>query len=288
MDMTLFHYILLLEAFLSTTAFVTELPGRKKTWGSSSSSSEKRGVVLKCSKTTTTTIIIPDDPENSTFGRQDYWNQVYEKQSNFSWYAGWEELQPFVDEFLGDHQKKDARVLIPGVGNDATLVDMYDDGYLYLTAMDYAPEGIERSREMLGESRIRKDMDDGSTSSTSTGVDLVVADARDLREVFDDHVFDAVIEKGTLHTIFLSGGQDKGKAVENLNMAISELGRCIKPGGIWISIAAVVVDQIQASFDARDDDWDCLVEKESLYVTEDGYTSNNIEDGTLLVWRKRR
>lgn len=41
-------------------------------------------------------------------------------------------------------------MLIPGVGNDAAVVDMFDDGYLDLTAMDYAPEGIERCRELLG------------------------------------------------------------------------------------------------------------------------------------------
>jgi SAM-dependent methyltransferase len=157
-------------------------------------------------------------------------------------------------------------------------VDMYDDGYSHLTAMDYAPEGIERCREMLGEGRTRNDSND-------SGVDLVVADARDLSDVFDDHVFDAVIEKGTLDAIFLSGGQDKDQAMVNLNMAISELGRCVKPGGIWMSVAAVVDDQIQASFDARHD-WECLVEKGTLFITEDGFTSNNI-DGTLLVWRKR-
>ena len=219
---------------------------------------------------------LPREPEDSNFGRQDYWNHLYESQSNFSWYAGWEELQPFIDEFL-DH---DQHVLIPGVGNDATLVDMYEDGYSYLTAMDYAPEGIQRCREMLGESRIR------TIEEAGNGVNLVVADARDLKGVFEDHAFHAVIEKGTLDAIYLSGGHDKEQSMENLNLAISELGRCIKPGGTWISVTAVVIDQIQASFDARNSEWECLVEKEQLYMTKDGYTSNNI-DGTLLVWRKR-
>jgi SAM-dependent methyltransferase len=216
------------------------------------------------------------EPEDSQFGRQDYWNQLYEKQSNFSWYAGWEDLKPFVDEFL---DKSNDRVLIPGVGNDATLVDMYDDGYVHLTAMDYAPEGIERCREMLGSSRTRE-----HDCSESGGVELVVADARDLKGVFDDHSFDAVMEKGTLDAIFLSGGHDKSKSEESLNLAISELGRCVNPGGIWISVAAVVDDKIQASLDDRKE-WESLVRKGDLFITEDGYTSNNV-DGTLLVWRK--
>lgn len=215
------------------------------------------------------------DPEGSQFGRQDYWNQIYEKQSNFSWYACWDDLEPFVREFVNP---EDA-VLLPGVGNDAMLVDMFDDGYRHLTAMDYAPEGISRCREMLGKSRIRE-KDKGEE-----GVDLLVADARDLRGVFEDQSFDAVIEKGTLDAIFLSGGQNKTLADQNLNLAISELGRCVKAGGLWISVAAVVDDQIQASFDLRPE-WDCLVKKGNLFVTKDGYTSNNV-DGSLLVWRRR-
>ncbi len=215
-----------------------------------------------------------DEPENSQFGRQDYWNRFYKMESSFSWYAGWQDLQPFIQEFV----KTSNHVLIPGVGNDGMLVDMYDAGYTQLTAMDYASEGISRCSDMLGDSKLK-------SHGRQEGVKLVVADARDLTGVFDNHSFDAIIEKGTLDAIFLSGGQNKTLARQNLNLAITELGRCLKPGGIWISVAAVVDAQIQTSFDLLPD-WDCLVRRDDLFVTDDGYTSNNI-DGSLLVWRKR-
>jgi SAM-dependent methyltransferase len=229
---------------------------------------------IATSRVTTSHGAALSEPTNSKYGRQDYWNGFYEKEKQFSWYAGWGDLEPFVNEFM-DHK---FHVIIPGVGNDKSLVEMYDAGFLHLTAMDYAPEGIERCREMLGVNRIRKEEE-------GPGVELLVADARELQDVFASHSFDAVLEKGTLDAIYLSGGGVKETADKHLDMAISELGRIVKPGGIWMSIAAVVVDQIQASFEERSE-WEPLVGKDDLYMTDDGYTSNNI-DGTLLVWRKR-
>ena len=204
-------------------------------------------------------------------------------ESNYSWYAGWSDLQPFVDEFLSANAqpRNSTRVLVPGVGNDATIVDMHDYGYSRITAMDYAPEGIERCREMLGGERLREPQSDVD----GVGVRLVVADARDLKGVFGEGSFDAVFEKGTLDAIFLSGGSDKELACKNMEMAISEMTNCVRPGGVWISVAAVVVDQIEASFKGRND-WEYIVEKDCLYMTEDGFTSNNI-DGTLMVWKRR-
>ena len=257
--------------------------------GSTAASTRNRRLKLEFSSSPSSEFI---DPERSRFGRQDYWNEFYQKEANFSWYAGWDDLEPFLNEFLGS---KNDHILVPGVGNDATLVGMYDAGYSYLTAMDYAPEGIERCREMLGPKRLlfqhehqlstgKGNNDDGIRGS---GVDLVVADARNLQDVFDTHSFDAILEKGTLDAIFLSGGQDKEKCHLYMQLAVDELSRTVKPGGTWISVAAVAVDQIQACFlgEPYHKQWEPVVLKDDFYTTDDGYTSNNV-DGTFLVFRK--
>lgn len=230
--------------------------------------------------------IIPE-PENSTFGRQDYWNQFYhEEKTPFSLYCNLDDLEPFLHEFVPD---RSAAILLPGVGNDDTLVQMYyEANYINLTAMDYAPAAIARCREMLVECA-----ESLSSSSTTTNrddwgdhVSLVVADARNLEDVFESNQFDAVMEKGTLDSIYLSGGKDKALSFQHMDQSISELGRCVRPGGTFLSVAGVVPDLIQESFQTRYDQWECLVDKDDLHVTEDGFTSNNI-DGTLMVWRKK-
>jgi SAM-dependent methyltransferase len=214
------------------------------------------------------------EPTDSNFGRKEYWNDFYKNTDSFSWYSGWEDLAPFVEELLlvamsTDHAKESASILVPGVGNDPLLVDMYDAGYENLVAFDYAPEGVECAKQLLGENR---------------KVEVMVADARDLP--LDSDSFDAILEKGTLDSIYLSGGFDKDKAKEYLEMAVDELARVTRPGGIFISITAACVDAVQAAMTTKlsASGW-TEIRDGDFYMTEEGYATNNI-DGTLLAWRR--
>ena len=204
-------------------------------------------------------------------------NTRYDSSSTggtFSWYCGWKDvLEPFFAELVPP--ECDPAVLVPGIGNDACIRDMFDAGYRRLTAFDYAPDGVECARRMLGPERLR------------CMVDLRVADARSLP--YRDASYDAVLDKGTLDSIYLSGGKDKKLAREHLDMAISELARVVKVGGIVFSVTAACVDDVQRSFDACNDNMNGCRWKQirdgTLYMTEDGYTSNNV-DATILVWEK--
>ena len=74
-----------------------------------------------------------------------------------------------------------AHVLVPGVGNDAAMVSMYDDGWQRLTLFDYSSEGVRRAAELFGE----------------RPVDLRVADACALP--YASAAFDAVLDKVRPH-----------------------------------------------------------------------------------------
>lgn len=190
----------------------------------------------------------------------------------FSWYCGWDDLQPFFSELVPD---KNSRIMVPGIGNDGCIRDMFDYGYNNLSAFDYAPEGVECAKRILGH-------------RVQLMEDLRVADSRDL-DCYENSSFDAVFDKGTLDSIYLSGGNDKDLARKHLGMAVSELARTVKPGGIVFCITAACTNSIQKSFDENnannsDQVWEQLRDG-SLYMTEDGYTSNNV-DATILVWKK--
>lgn len=208
---------------------------------------------------------------DSNFGRREYWNEFYKSEEEFSWYTGWEDLEPFVRDLVPCEK---SHILIPGVGSDRAIVDMYDAGYQNLTAFDYAKAGEECSRKLLGDDRVREEGE-----HHSPGVILLVADARNLP--FEDSSFDAVLDKGTLDAIYLSGGRDKKLAAEYLNMAVSELSRVLTKDGIVISVTAACTDAIQSAFDSFDV-WK-QIRDGTPYITEDGFASNNV-DATLLAW----
>ena len=191
--------------------------------------------------------------------------------NNIYRYCGWEDLAPFFSELAP--LDSSPSILIPGIGNDACIRDMFDEGYTNLTMFDYAPEGVECAKRMFGDKRLQQ------------VEDLRVADARDLP--YDDDCYDAVLEKGTLDSIYLSGGKDKSLAKKHLDMAVDELARVVKEGGIVFSVTAACVDAVQLSFDGCNERRECWeqIRDGSLYITDDGYTSNNI-DAIMLVWRR--
>ena len=210
---------------------------------------------------------LPEKPASSKFGSRDYWDTFYQSSREFSWYSGWADLAPFIEEVVG----REDRILIPGVGNDRAIVDMYDAGFTNMVAFDYAPEGVRASRALFGEDRL----------APKGKAKLVVADARAL--AFPDQSFDAVLEKGTLDAIYLSGGRDKELGAQHLQMAVNELARVLRPRGTLVSITAACVDAVQAAVSTED--WN-VIQDGSIYLTEGGHASNQV-DGTLLVWERK-
>lgn len=195
------------------------------------------------------------------FGQKGYWNDFYRNSSqDFSWYAEWNDVGPFVREWIDAEDS----ILLPGVGTDALLMNLYRENYQNLWAYDYASESITYWKDRL---------------DASVKIDLQVADARDLP--YSDEKFDFILDKGTFDAVYLAGNSSQER-VAILEQALVELDRVLKRGGTFWSLSAICTDALQMSPTLSS--WKNQADG-SLYITADGYTSNNL-DGTLLVWSK--
>ena len=170
-----------------------------------------------------------DDDARSQFGTKSYWNDVYLGRGDFpaeeySWYFGWDVMEEIVKEFIPTPQDDlPMHILCPGIGNDPILVDLYKSKYTQLTAFDYSEHAIERQQDLLSY----------ELPGAADSIELHAMDARKLPDPDWNDRFDAIIEKGALDAIYLSGDG-------NVELAIENLHRVLKPGGICLSVSGVV------------------------------------------------
>lgn len=189
-----------------------------------------------------------DEDQNCIFGKKEYWDSMYEgkavddRPSNqYSWYCGWDELRPFWNELvpLDANQK---HILIAGMGNDITPINIYDEGYTTMTAFDYSQAGVDRATELFGKNRLNN-------------VNLYTADACDLKMIETGSI-DVTLDKGTLDAIYITG-------TTKFQNAVRELTRVTSGGGIVMCISRVIY------------------EKELLEAFDDSGYWENIHDGSL-------
>lgn len=198
-------------------------------------------------------VTVDESGARSMFGMKEYWDNVYAGRGDFpadeySWYFGWDVLNKHIKGYI---PTKTQRILVPGVGNDPLLVDLVQAGYRNIVGQDYSEHAIERQKDLLFHV-------DGSEDVT-----LLQGDVTNL-PIDWTGTFDAVVEKGLLDAVYLSGDG-------NVEKAASELFRVLKPGGILLSVSGVVPENLRRQL-AADAEW-----------LRDG--TNDLQAG-CFVWRK--
>ena len=161
-----------------------------------------------------------------------------------AWYFGWEVLETYVQEFIPSKTVAGGgspRILCPGVGNDSILVDLYRSKYPYITAFDYSEHAIHRQHDLLSFELPAKAMEN---------IELYTMDARKLPDPEWNDRFDAIVEKGALDAIYLSGDG-------NVELAVASLYRVLKPGGIMLSVSGVVPEKLRNELLGKDQ-WEWL------------------------------
>lgn len=213
----------------------------------------------------------------------DYQKNNLRPSSSYSWYCGWEELKPFWNMLVSpiaaqengmSDEKSCCHVLIAGIGNDPTPIDMYDDGWgstdcenqnkkINITAYDYSEAGTLRAKELFGTSR-------------NENVNLVVADARDLP--LEDASIDATLDKGTFDAIYITGTQ-------MFLDSIQELTRITAKGGIVMCISRVIdPDILLDAFSSQINSWE-IIHDGTLAFAPDGEATIDL-GAELYSWKR--
>ena len=212
------------------------------------------------------TSIHQDENGNCVFGLQSFWDDMYTGEGDgdrpadkYSWYCGWDELSPFWEMLVPLDSA--SRVLIAGIGNDKTPIDMYNAGWnSSMTAFDYSSAGIERAKQLFGPNR--------------NNVKLLTADARDLP--LADASIDATLDKGTLDAIYISGE-------EVFRNSVKELTRVTATNGVVVCVSRVIYPEVLIrAFESGH--WKNLLNGE-LAFAPDGEATIDL-GAELYAWRR--
>jgi len=236
---------------------------------------EKQQLLSKSmSESATEDIIDYDDDDSearSQFGTRQYWDDMYIgmgdfSQEEYSWYYSWDTVKPYFTKYvpppppsksLKSEFSNIPKILIPGIGNDGILLDLYSAGYTNITAFDYSANAIDRQHDLLY-----------TNPRALKNIDLYVKDARNLNETNWIEKFDVIFEKGALDAIYLSGDG-------NVEMAVQEFTSVLKVGGIFMSVSGVVPEELRRELFPMDQ-WEWI---------RDG--SDDLKAG-YFVWKRTR
>ena len=145
--------------------------------------------------------------ETVGYSKKSFWNERFEKtESNFDWYADWEQLGKYFKEFL----KEEDKILMVGCGNSKMSSQMYNSHFKNITNIDISDVVITKMQKQFPEMKWLE-MD-------ATKMD------------FEDNYFDCTIDKGTLDAIMC--GNDPSPPAK----LVKEMHRVTKKGGHYCII----------------------------------------------------
>ena len=145
--------------------------------------------------------------ESVGYSKKSFWNERFEKtDSNFDWYADWEQLEKYFVEFL----TQDSTILMVGCGNSKMSSQMYNSNFKNITNIDISDVVIAKMQKQFPEMK------------------WVEMDATKMD--FEDNCFDCTIDKGTLDAIMC--GNDPSPPAK----MIREMHRVTKKGGHYCII----------------------------------------------------
>ena len=144
-----------------------------------------------------------------------YWDSRYAGQDQdpfFEWYLKYSDLRFVFDDNI---QSKDDSILVLGCGNSNLSFDFIQDGYSYITNIDFSRIVIYQMEQKYPE-------------MTWTQMNAMYMS-------FPDKEYEVAVDKGTLDCIFCNHGVEY--LFKDVRIYINEVERILKDNGIWIVIS---------------------------------------------------
>ncbi|RDW66924.1 hypothetical protein BP5796_09673 [Coleophoma crateriformis] len=159
-----------------------------------------------------------------------YWDERYIKErekngedseatlESFEWFRDFQKLRPFFETNLPSPQSE-CHILHLGCGNSTLTADLHALGYTNQTSVDFSHVVIDAMKIKYSDLDTR----------------WKFMDVRDLQ--LPDASVDVAIDKGTLDAMIHGSLWDPPEDVrENVGKYVQEVGRVLKPGGVWLYI----------------------------------------------------
>jgi len=178
------------------------------------------------------------------YGEMGYWEARYKKEkgSFFEWFHGYSTLSPLLNSKV---DKKD-KVMILGCGNSRLGEEMHKDGFTDVINIDFSKEVINNMKEQA--------------VGPTPGLQYLLMDARRLE--FSSNSLRLVIDKGTTDAVLCGENYEY-----NVTKILSEISRCLVPGGLYLVVTYGDPDSRLEYFDRVEYNWGV---EQSIISTEDG------------------
>ena len=144
---------------------------------------------------------------------KEYWNQRYEKETQFDWFKSFKQL-PSLKRLI----PKSSKILHVGCGNSNLPAEMHSNGYRNIINLDYSPVCIRNMKIKFPEQT------------------WIEGDIFDLSEYQD---FDIVLDKGTLDALVTEKHDPwdpPQKLLKTIESYMLQVLHALKPEGRFIQI----------------------------------------------------
>jgi len=147
------------------------------------------------------------------YGSQKYWNARYEGATfipvgktgeeervitPYDWYANYAQLKGTLHTYL--KEKRSDRILMLGCGTSTLSEDLWNDGWMSVTNVDYSEVAVNYMRKR---------------NTTKEGMEYLVMDVKRM-SALDSGTYDCIIDKGCVDALFCTIGSISDQLAEVL------------------------------------------------------------------------